>query len=130
MANRGHEIVKVEDSAEGLITYKNSVRYGFYCMNNYGADEPICIKLLCEKGKAEFNYDDAYIRYNDGTTEEAHQDENSVNYEGGKDYWGFGISVKSSNFTRRAWAKSRLKSAGKKHSKRRRSSAKSIVKGE
>ena len=58
-------------------------------MNNYGADEPICIKLLCEKGKAEFNYDDAYIRYNDGTTEEAHQDENPVNYEGGKDYWGF-----------------------------------------
>lgn len=89
MANRGHRLVKVEDSAEGLITYKNGVKYGFYCMNNYGDDEPICLKLYCEKGKAELNYDDAYIRYNDGTTEEAHQDENDVVYEGGKDYWGF-----------------------------------------
>ena len=89
MANRGHNIVKVEDSAEGLITYKNGVRYGFYCMNNYAVDEPIEIKLVCEKGKVKFDYDDAYIAYNDGNTEEAHQDENTHEYEGGKDYWGF-----------------------------------------
>ena len=89
MANRGHSIVKVEDSAEGLITYKNGVRYGFYCMNNYGCDEPIEIKLYCEKGKVTFGYDDAYIEYFDGSTEEAHQDQNTVEYEGGKDYWGF-----------------------------------------
>ncbi len=88
MANRGHSIVKVEDSAEGLITYKNGVRYGFYCMNNYGVDEPIEIKLYCEKGKVTFNYDDAFIEYFDGTTEEAHQDM-VENVEGGKDYWGF-----------------------------------------
>lgn len=89
MANRGHKIVKVEDSAEGLITYKNGVRYGFYCMNNYGCDEPIVIRLYCEKGKVVFGYDDAYIEYDDGSKEEAHQDENTVEYEGGKDYWGF-----------------------------------------
>lgn len=89
MSNRGHSIVKVEDTAEGLITYKNGARYAFYCMNNYGCDEPIEIKLLCEKGKVVFGYDDAYIYYNDGTTEEAHQDVNTVTYEGGKDYWGF-----------------------------------------
>ena len=89
MQNRGHAIVKVEDSAEGLITYKNGVRYGFYCMNNYGCDEPIEIKLYCENAKVTFGYDDAYIYYNDGTVEEAHQDENTVEYEGGKDYWGF-----------------------------------------
>lgn len=89
MANRGHELVKVEDSAEGLITYKNGVRYGFYCMNNYGCDEPIEIRLYCEKGKVVFGYDDAYITYNDGTQEEVHQDENTVEYDGGKDYWGF-----------------------------------------
>ena len=59
MANRGHKIVEVEDSAEGLITYKNGVKYGFYCMNNYGCDEPIEIKLFCEKGKITFGYDDA-----------------------------------------------------------------------
>lgn len=89
MANRGHQIVKVEDSAEGLITYKNGVHYGFYCMNNYGCDEPIEIRLYCENGKVVFGYDDAYITYNDGSTEEAHQDENTAEYEGGKDYWGF-----------------------------------------
>ena len=89
MANRGHNIVKVEDSAEGLITYKNGVKYGFYCMNNYGVDEPIEIKLYCEKGKVTFGYDDAYIEYFDGRKEEAHQDENTQEYEGGKDYWGF-----------------------------------------
>lgn len=89
MANRGHSIVKVEDSAEGLISYKNGVKYGFYCMNNYGVDEPIEIKLYCEKGKVTFGYDDAYIEYFDGSREEAHQDENTQEYEGGKDYWGF-----------------------------------------
>ena len=89
MANRGHKIVKVEDSAEGLITYKNGVKYGFYCMNNYGCDEPIEIRLYCEKGKVVFGYDDAYIYYDNGEVEQAHQDENTVNYDGGKDYWGF-----------------------------------------
>lgn len=88
MANRGHKAVDVEDSAEGLITYKNGVKYGFYCMNNYGCDEPIEIRLYCEKGKVVFGYDDAYITYNDGTHEEAHQDENTTDYENGKDYWG------------------------------------------
>lgn len=88
MANRGHDIVKVEDTAEGLITYKGGARYAFYCMNNYGFDEPIEIRLYCEKAKVIFGYDDAYIYYNDGTVEEAHQDECHESYEGGKDYWG------------------------------------------
>ena len=87
MANRGHQKVFVEDSAEGLITYKNGVKYGFWCMNNYGCDEPIEIRLYCENGKVMFTYDDAYIDYNDGTHEEAHK--NAVTYQcGGKDYWG------------------------------------------
>ena len=88
MANRGHQMVDVEDSAEGLVTFKNGVRYGFYCMNNYGCDEPIEIRLYCENGKAVFDYDDAYITYNDGTREEAHPDYVHLNYGGGKDYWG------------------------------------------
>ena len=87
MANRGHQKVFVEDSAEGLITYKNGVRYGFWCMNNYGFDEPIEIRLYCENGKVIFTYDDAYIDYNDGTHEEAHKD-TSLQSSGGKVYWG------------------------------------------
>ena len=35
-----------------------------------------------------FSYDDAYIEYNDGTTEEAHLGD-AIEYEGGKDYLGF-----------------------------------------
>ena len=89
MANRGHKTVDVEDSAEGLVVFKNGVKYGFYCMNNYACDEPIEIRLCCEKGKAIFTYDDAYIYYDDGTMEETHLEENPVVCEGGKDYWGF-----------------------------------------
>ena len=88
MANRGHKIVHVEDSAEGLITYKNGTKYGFWCMNNYGYDEPIEIRLFCENGKATLTYDDTYITYNDGRREEAHKDPKPQNYGGGKDYWG------------------------------------------
>ena len=88
LAKRSEKRVEVEDSAEGLIEYENGVRYGFYCMNNYADDEPIEIRLVCENGKVTFGYDDAYIVYNDGTTEEAHQGE-VMEYEGGKDYWGF-----------------------------------------
>ncbi len=113
MANRGHQLVKVEDSAEGLITYKNGVKYGFYCMNNYGCDEPIEIKLLCENGKVTFNYDDAFIVYNDGTTEEAHQDENLCEYDGGKDYWGFQHIRQIEQFYKACLGKEELEISGK-----------------
>ena len=97
IANRGHQLVKVEDSAEGLIVYENGVVYGFYAMNNYGCDEPIEIMLYCEKGKATFSYDDAYITYNDGKKEDAHQtDVRTV--DGGKDYWGFQHAKQISEF--------------------------------
>jgi len=75
--------------AEGLITYANGVRYGFYCMNNYACDEPIEIRLYCEKGKAVFGYDEARIEYTDGSVEEVIKREDIPVYEGGKDYWGF-----------------------------------------
>lgn len=88
-ANRGHKIMKVEDSAEGLITYKNGVRYAFWAMNNYGCNEPIEIRLLCENGKAVLTYDDAVISYLDGREVRVHQSEDKFSYENGKDYWGF-----------------------------------------
>ena len=88
MSNRGHASVVVEDTAEGLVTFKNGVKYGFYCMNNYGCDEPIEIRLYCERGKVTFTYDDAYIVYNDGTREEAQQSEAKLDARIGKEYWG------------------------------------------
>ena len=112
MANHGHQFIKVEDSAEGLITYENGVVYGFYAMNNYGCDEPIEIMLYCEKGKAKFSYDDAYITYNDGKKEEAHQTDVQT-VDGSKDYWGGSTRNKLVNFIRRFWARKTWKSAGK-----------------
>ena len=88
--NRDHEIMQVDDSAEGLIKYKNGVNYGFWAMNNYGVDEPIEIRLLCENGKATLSYDDAVITLNDGTViREAQDMSDALDYENGKDYWGF-----------------------------------------
>ncbi len=89
MANRGHKKVNVEDSAEGLITYENGVKYGFYAMNNYGCDEPIEIRLLCENGKVVFGYDTAEIVYNDGSREAVAKNADEQAVEGAKDYWGF-----------------------------------------
>lgn len=113
MANRGHEIVQVEDSAEGLIVYENGVKYGFYCMNNYACDEPIEIKLFCEKGSVTFDYDNAFIKYNDGTTETATQDENVAIVEGGKDYWGFQHEKQIKQFYSACLGKEELEISGR-----------------
>lgn len=90
LSNRGHDIMEVDDSAEGFVRYKNGATLGFWAMNNYGCDEPIEIRLCCEKGKVIMDYDRAEITYNDGTKEIAETVINpDVVYEGGKDYWGF-----------------------------------------
>ena len=57
-------------------------------MNNYACNEPIEIRLFCENGNVKLSYHDAYILYNDGTTEETHEENKSNTAYGGKDYWG------------------------------------------
>ncbi len=88
-ANRGHCVMEVEDTSEGLITYENGTRYAFWAMNNYGCDEPIEIRLLCEKGKVVLTYDDAWITFTDGREVHVKQSADNLVYENGKDYWGF-----------------------------------------
>ena len=112
MENRGHQKVFVEDSAEGLISYKNGVKYGFWCMNNYGCDEPIEIRLYCEKGKVLLTYDDAYIDYADGTHEEAHKNEVTLQC-GGKDYWGSTHIIQIQQFYRSCLGLETLEISGK-----------------
>lgn len=89
IANRAHSIMKVEDTCEGFVRYKNGTTLGFWAMNNYGCDEPIEIRLYCENGKAVMSYDDARIELNDGTVLTAQTQTDGIEYEGGKDYWGF-----------------------------------------
>lgn len=88
--NRNHEIMEVDDCAEGFIKYKNGATLGFWAMNNYGCDDSIEIRLCCEKGKVVLSYDDAKIIYNNGEIVYSSQDmSDSLEYENGKDYWGF-----------------------------------------
>ncbi len=90
LSNRGHSIMEVDDTAEGFIRYKNGATLGFWAMNNYGCDEPIEIRLLCENGKVTMDYNNAEIVLEDGTCLYAKKtDESVVEYENGKDYWGY-----------------------------------------
>lgn len=89
LANRGHSIMEVDDTGEGFIRYRNGATLSFWAMNNYGCDEPIEIRLLCEHGKVVMSYDDAVITFNDGTELRVSQESDGIEYEGGKDYWGF-----------------------------------------
>ena len=89
IANRKHSIMKVDDTGEGFIKYANGATLSFWAMNNYGCDEPIEIRLLCENGKAVMSYDDARIEFSNGEVLSVSQEPDGIDYEGGKDYWGF-----------------------------------------
>ena len=88
-ANHGHTNFLVEDTAEGLITYENGVRYAFYCMNNCSENEPIEIKLFCEKGKVVLDYKNACVTFSDGTVLKKRATANEFKYSGGQHYWGY-----------------------------------------
>ena len=112
--NRNHDIMVVEDTAEGLIKYENGALLSFYAMNNYLFDEPIEIRLLCENGRAIFSYDHAIIEYNDGTTESADNiPDEMFKYSGGKDYWGFQHAVQIRQFYNAVLGKEKLEISGK-----------------
>lgn len=112
--NRNHDIMVVEDSAEGLIKYENGALLSFYAMNNYLVDEPIEIRLLCENGKAVFSYDNATITYNDGTVETAeNKPDEMFKYTGGKEYWGFQHAVQIRQFYNALQGKEELQISGK-----------------
>lgn len=90
IGNRAHEIIQVEDSAEGVIKYKNGAVTGFYAVNYYSYDAPVEIELHCEKGIAKMVADKATIRYNDGTEISRDKNQNEIiDYGAGvKNYWG------------------------------------------
>ena len=98
LANYGHDIMEVDDSAEGLILYENGAKYGFWAMNNYGRDEPIEIRLCCEKGRVVMDYDSAHISFENGKELSCRQGDDGLVYEGGKDYWGFRHSKEIADF--------------------------------
>ena len=97
--NRNHKIMVVEDSAEGLIKYKNGALLSFFAMNNYFINEPIEIRLYCENGTAKLSYNEAEISYNDGSSEcDTNKPQKIVTYKGGKEYWGLQHAVQIDRF--------------------------------
>jgi len=111
--NRNHKNMIVEDSAEGLIKYKNGALLSFYAMNNYFVDEPIEIRLYCENGTAIFSYDNAVINYNDGRVETVeNQIDDVLTQSGGKEYWGFKHNVQIRQFYNSLLGKEKLEISG------------------
>ena len=113
MFNRNHRAIKVEDTAEGLITYKNGAKYSFYCMNNFIVDDPIEITVICEKGKAVFDYDKARIEYDDGRIETVTDESEDRSFAEGKNYWGMKHVNQVSDFYNALIDGAKLKISGK-----------------
>ena len=64
--NRNHPSIETEDTAEGLIKYKNGAQSVFFATNNYTYTSPVMIETHCEKGTALLEFDRAQITYSEG----------------------------------------------------------------
>jgi hypothetical protein len=92
----------------GNVTFtdKSGIKYSFYCSNNYGCNEPIQIKLLCEKGRVCFDYDNAVVTYNDGSEEKVNQNDKAESK--GEKYWGNTHALQIEQFYNSCLKKERL----------------------
>lgn len=90
IANRAHDFIDVEDTAEGVIKYKNGVVVGFHTVNYYTYDAPVEVEIHCEKGLVKMVGDSAEVLLNDGRKFYAENDPNETfEYDPGvKSYWG------------------------------------------
>jgi predicted dehydrogenase len=89
--NRMHSFINVEDSAEGVIKFKNGFYVCFYLINYYSYDADTQIEIDCEKARVRIVKDSAYIGYYAGRTEKAEprKDEYMDYGDGVRDYWGY-----------------------------------------
>lgn len=100
ISNRAHDIIEVEDAAEGVIKYKNGVVTGFFCINYYAYDAPVEIELYCENGRAKIFGDKGIVTFNDGKELVADRspDEEFTYGHGVKSYWGVNHIKQITNF--------------------------------
>lgn len=66
IANRNHPEIETEDTAEGLITYRNDVKSVFMATNNFSYNAPVVVETHCENGTALMEFDRAVITYKNG----------------------------------------------------------------
>lgn len=64
--NRNHPEIETEDTAEGLITYRNGVKSVFFATNNFTYNAPVVVETQCEHGTALMEFDKAVITYKNG----------------------------------------------------------------
>ena len=89
ISNRAHEIIEVEDAAEGVISYKNGVVTAFHAINYYTYDAPVEIELHCENGLGKIVADKGIVELNNGKKYVADNDPNETfDYGDVKSYWG------------------------------------------
>jgi len=89
IANRMHEKIEVEDSAEGVIKFKNGVHGSFFTINYYTENSPVEIEMHCENGHVKYVDGLATITFNDGRVFTVGPNPNETfSYNGGKSYWG------------------------------------------
>lgn len=100
ISNRAHEIIEVEDAAEGVIAYQNGVVTAFHAINYYTYDAPVEIELHCEKGLAKMVADKATVTLNNGQTFTADNNplETFTYDDGVKGYWGVSHVKQINNF--------------------------------
>lgn len=90
IANRAHERIEVEDSAEGVLKWANGIFTSFHTINYYSYDAPVEIELHCENGVAKMVGDKATLVYNNGqvVSQDVVPGETMDYGEGVKAYWG------------------------------------------
>ncbi|PXW91076.1 putative dehydrogenase [Streptohalobacillus salinus] len=100
ISNRAHEIIEVEDAAEGVIAYQNGVVTAFHAINYYTYDAPVEIELHCEHGVAKMVADKATVTLTDGRSFIAdHNPLETFTYDSGvKGYWGVSHVKQINNF--------------------------------
>ncbi|PKG24593.1 Gfo/Idh/MocA family protein [Niallia nealsonii] len=100
ISNRAHEIIEVEDAAEGVIAYQNGIVTAFHAINYYTYDAPVEIELHCENGLAKMVADRASVRLADGREFIADNNpQETFHYENGvKGYWGVSHVKQINNF--------------------------------
>ncbi|WP_105620057.1 Gfo/Idh/MocA family protein [Vallitalea okinawensis] len=97
ISNRAHEIIEVEDAAEGVVRYKDGTTLAFHTINYHAYDAPVEIELFCEHGVAHMIASTATIKYNSGR-EEAVDPKKSEKQRIGKSYWGVSHIIQIEQF--------------------------------
>lgn len=93
--NYAHPFVKVEDTADAAIMFRNGCLYSLYACNTYGTDSPITIELLGEKGRAGLIQDMGFYEL-DGVYAEIRNTYETTKV--GPDYWGSSHHIQIRDF--------------------------------